>query len=145
MAECQIFLGFGLRGYEIRDGFRLREIHLAGHESSTCELTGFSRFSPGINEPTEEFLLDKQAAVARYFYGVFAGKRMRRTEDGAKDFIEHFAVTLNTSEMDGIRFGIGQRKPPFEEAADNRQGIGTGNTNDRNSSCPIGGRYSTNS
>ena len=75
------------------------------------------------DEPSEQLLLDEQAAVTCDLHRVLAREGMRGAEDGAEDLVQYLFFPLNTAEMDGIRLCGGQRCTTDKQAVHNRDSL----------------------
>ena len=139
LAERQVFLRLGLRGYEVRHRFRLGQIHLAVEESPACKLSRLRSLAARINEPPEQLLLNKETAVTRYLHRVFSCKRMRRPENRTEHLVQGFILPLNPAEMDCSGFRLRQPDTAAEKTVCNRDSLLPGNTNNSYSACSIGG------
>ena len=144
LTERKVFLGFRLCSDEVRHGFRLGKVHLPVEERTARELTRFGSSAAGIDEPSEQLLLNIQTAVAGYLDRVFARERVRRTEYRTEHLVKHLFRPFYPSEMNGSGLGVPQGCTSAEQAVRNGHSLLSGYTDDGNSARPVRGRYGTN-
>ena len=144
LTERKVFLGFRLCSDEISHGFRLGKVHLPVEERTARELTRFGSSAAGIDEPSEQFLLDIETAVAGYLDRVLARERVRRSEYRTEHLVEHLFRPFYPSEMNGSGLGVPQRYTSAEQAVRNGHSLLSGYTDDGNSARPVRCRYGTN-
>ena len=145
LTQREIFLGFALCRNEVSDGLRLRQIHLAAEERPTGELARLGSLATCVDEPSEQLLLDIEAAVTSYLHGLFARKRMRRTEDRTEYLVQHLSVPLDTAVMYRSALGISQGRTSAEEAIDDGYTPLPGHTDDSDSADTVGSTDGTDS
>ena len=107
----------GLRrgGDEVPDGFRLREVQLAGQVGADGELARRCHACPGGDEQPQDFGDDVGGAVAGDLDRIFARIGVRGAEDGGQHVVHRAISVRDTAVVHRISGRFGERRPAPEE------------------------------